>query len=371
MKKTAAILIALILFLGCDNKEAFQKQTNLNLEFIYSIKNNNLEEATKFLEEGAQINAEDDYKRTVLIHASINNNLNIVEYLISLPDIIIDKEDYSGKTAFEYASLNNKIEMLKLLINAGADVNTDSDGGNTLVRAVENDKMEAVKLLISAGSDLNSRNAYGLTPVMIVVEKNNIETLQLLLENGSDVNARVINSSLFLDDWPEGATAIYSARLQGNIEMVDMLLEAGAESYLQINPDLNDNLFLNTESFNNEKVKILIDDGADVNAFNEKGMSPLMIAVEKDNYELVKILIARGADINGRVPIKREYWARGTTALIIAANRGSTNIFKLLLTAGADINIKEYYGNTAKLEAKNNGHSDIYQILLDLENSMQ
>ncbi len=367
MIKSAAVLIIFFLFINCDNKEALEKQSNLNLEFIDSIKNNNLEETKSFLEAGADINAEDDYKRTPLIHAAIGNNMTIAAYLILIPDIIIDAEDYSGKTAFEYASINNNIEMLKLLINAGADVNADSDGGNALVRAVENNKMETVRLLINTVSNLNSRNAYGLTPVMIVVDKNDMETLKILLEHGADVNAKVADTRIYLNEWPEGTTAIYSARLQGKTDMVDVLIESGAESSLQINPELNNDLFLNAERFNNEKVKSLINDGADVNAVNEKGMTPLMVAVEKDNYELAKLLITRGAEINAIVPIKHEYWSRGTTALIIAANNGSTNMVNLLLTAGADATVKEYYGSTALMEAKNNGHSNVYLILNNLE----
>ena len=64
---------------------------------------------------------------------------------------------------------------------------------------------------------------------------------------------------------------------------------------------------LKLSAFRNKKVKKLIDDGAEVNSFNEIGMTPLMIAVEKDNYELAKIFISRGADVNAKVPIKHEY----------------------------------------------------------------
>ena len=128
--------------------------------------------------------------------------------------------------------------MLKLLINAGADVNVDSDGGNALVRAVENNRMETVRLLINTVSDLNSRNAYGLTPVMIAVDKNDMEILGLLLESGADVNAKVTNTRIYLEEWPEGTTAIYSARLQGKTAMIAVLLESGAENYLQINPEV-------------------------------------------------------------------------------------------------------------------------------------
>lgn len=365
------ILIFLFLFFCCDNKETLEKQTNLNLDFLESISNNNLEKAIKYLDSGAEINAEDDFKRTALIYAAINNNENIAEYLINFSDINLDSRDYSGKTAFEYASINNNINMIKLLINAGTDLNTESDSGNALVRAVENNNPETVKILINAGADLDARNAYGLTPVMIAVDKRNIELLVILLRNGADVNAEVSNARAYLDEWPEGTKAIYSARLQGDSEITDILISAGAEKNSKPDTELSEQLFQNAQSFNNDKAKILIDEGADVNAYNEIGMTPLMIAAEKDNYELAKLLIMRGADVNAKVPIKHKYWSKGTTALIIAANNGSTSIINLLLKAGADINIKERYGNTALEEAKNNGHTEIYHLLLNWKNEKE
>ena len=46
-----------------------------------------------------------------------------------------------------------------LILLGNADINTESDGGNALVRAVENENIETARLLIEAGANLEVRNA--------------------------------------------------------------------------------------------------------------------------------------------------------------------------------------------------------------------
>jgi ankyrin repeat protein len=74
--------------------------------------------------------------------------------------------------------------------------------------------------------------------------------------------------------------------------------------------------------------KLLIDNGANVNAKNANGQSSLVIAVGKENPEITKLLIERGADVN--VESKS-----GFTPLHWATYRGLYPIVELLLAANA------------------------------------
>ena len=87
--------------------------------------------------------------------------------------------------------------------------------------------------------------------------------------------------------------------------------------------------------FNINKIKRLIEMGADVNVKNKNRHSPLYFAVSWSNKALVEILISAGADVN---TVDR----RGELPLYFAVYSDNVPIAKLLISAGADVNAKNY-----------------------------
>ena len=80
------------------------------------------------------------------------------------------------------------------------------------------------------------------------------------------------------------------------------------------------------------KVKLLIENGADINLQDKDGDTALMWASNRSNKDVVEILIENGADIN----LKNK---DGDTALILASNRRNQDIVELLIENGAILNI--------------------------------
>ncbi|MDJ0578866.1 ankyrin repeat domain-containing protein [Crocosphaera sp.] len=83
-----------------------------------------------------------------------------------------------------------------------------------------------------------------------------------------------------------------------------------------------------------EILKVLINHGADVNAKNEYGETPLHTAVLSENKEIVELLINHGADVNA----KNEY--DGKTPLYSAVLTKNKEIVELLINHGADVNLQ-------------------------------
>ncbi len=97
--------------------------------------------------------------------------------------------------------------------------------------------------------------------------------------------------------------------------------------------------------------------GADVNAAEEDGTTPLMRAVHGRFADIAKRLMVSGADVTAR----NHY---GVTALYLAARSGDAATTRALLVAGIDANTSLPGGETALMTAARSGHTDVVGVLL-------
>ena len=86
-------------------------------------------------------------------------------------------------------------------------------------------------------------------------------------------------------------------------------------------------------------IRVLISEGADVNARSRSGWTPLMYAASNSNLEIVQLLLEKGADVNARN-------TAGWTPLLHAAQFSSSEIVELLIEKGADVNARGTLGMT-------------------------
>ena len=86
-------------------------------------------------------------------------------------------------------------------------------------------------------------------------------------------------------------------------------------------------------------VRLLRGGGADKEARDADGFTPLMTAAEHGSFEVAKQLLEAGAD-------KEAKEANGGTALMLAAQKGCVKVAKLLVEAGADKEAKVASGHT-------------------------
>ena len=85
--------------------------------------------------------------------------------------------------------------------------------------------------------------------------------------------------------------------------------------------------------------KFLIVNGAEIDAQDEDGLTPLMFATLDGQHEVVELLIRKGAYLN-------QIDGEGETALHYATKYGQSKIAELLIANGADLNIRDYCGRT-------------------------
>lgn len=123
---------------------------------------------------------------------------------------------------------------------------------------------------------------------------------------------------------------------------------------------INSKLLKQSEKGNIEQILQLLDMGADVNAKDKEGWSPLLTALGMNHFQAAEILIDAGADVNYMLPIS----PFDKTPLMKAASVGSLSMVEILLSKGAAVNAKREDGTTALIFAASGGHLAVVQKLL-------
>jgi hypothetical protein len=108
---------------------------------------------------------------------------------------------------------------------------------------------------------------------------------------------------------------------------------------------------------NLEQVKSLVARGADINALDRQGWTPLSTAIRRQRKEIAKYLIAQGADVT--IPDRG-----GMTPLHMAAFKGDVELVGLLIEKGADVNVKDKTSVTPLHFAAEYGWKDVVEFLL-------
>jgi len=124
--------------------------------------------------------------------------------------------------------------------------------------------------------------------------------------------------------------------------------------------DWNEKLLLACKNNDIALVEEAIKNGADVNAKDNAGFTPLMLAALEGNKEILEMLIKKGADLNA----KNNF---GDTALILAVSNPYPNdsIVEELIKAGADLNLQNNLKRSALITAVARGYKTGVEILIN------
>lgn len=187
----------------------------------------------------------------------------------------------------------------------------------------------------------------GVQPKTAQQADDSLKLLKLLLESGMDFNSGQRIEGENCDDFP--ATPLWYAYTRGrNAKLYKYLLKKGADpghcwwaiawyddvaagklwlrhgAAFDEKPNFLNELFLGTFQWKKYKfAEWLLDQGADVNTADQKGLTALMLAVKRKDENAVKLLMARGAD-----PDKSA--TDGTTARSIAKDKGPRRLLAIL-----------------------------------------
>ncbi|OQV17462.1 Palmitoyltransferase ZDHHC17 [Hypsibius exemplaris] len=190
-----------------------------------------------------------------LVDASQRGNLERLKQLVEAYDYDVNTPDREDCSLLQWAALNNHVQCIQFLVDRGANVNytggelratpmhwatfmgnlaavvclvkngadatvVNRDGCGTLHFACQRGFSHIVAFLLGKGLDVNLRDQFGMTPLMWSTKVSAVDPARLLINMGADVN---------LKDRMHGNTALHWAALNTNISVCQLLLKHGAD----------------------------------------------------------------------------------------------------------------------------------------------
>lgn len=191
------------------------------------------------------------------------------------------------------ASKNVNYDVIRTLIRYGADVNSKegSPPPPLIIAVMKQDPPTLVKLLLDSGADVmitaasNDSSRCYINPLTAAGSKGNIEIGKILIQYGARVDESGGDNLI---------TPYHSAAMFGHINFLKFLMDIHHDPNI-IGCYRKTPLFSALEA-NLDTVKFLVEaGGADVNAMDETGTTPLTYAAAKKKRDIMAYLIQHGA----------------------------------------------------------------------------
>jgi len=265
-------------------------------------------------------------------------------------DVNDSLDSYSALMA---ATLSGSVEQMKILIEHGANVNYQSSDGTTALWLAVPDWDKTV-LLLDNGADVNHKiGDYGIL-VKLAAIPGSMKLFHLLVAKGADLKKSAPDNYL-----------VYNAAASGDTSMLGYLLRSGFNANDTVS--FGDYPVNNAEAFRSfATLKMLVDNGANVNvkvwipfgldAF--KGFTPLMFAAVSHDKPSFLYLLQHGADPNARNK-------QGYTPLMLLeqSETDDPDMTLALITHGAIVSEKAQDGTDALYYAKEKGNTPSVALL--------
>ena len=302
-----------------DDTDRLSKDVGTSTPLHAAAKAGRPEHVAALVNAGERIDARDRFGRTPL-HAAVSN----AGVLMFSQNLAVNYENLKLPDASRMSA------SIVVLLDAGAQIHARDEKGRTpLHAAAEEGLPEYIGMLVDAGADVSARDDSGRTPLHVVFR-----------DHFSSKSSHIYWMGLFLAaEVTEGDTARQTANIAA-------LLDAGAQVQARNNKGrtpLHAAALWGTP----EHIAAMVGGGADIYFGDESGDTPLHLAAGSGTAENIAALLSAGADLDARNKL-------GNTPLSSAARSKPENI-PILLQAGASLDASNPVGNTPLYAAASSG----------------
>eukprot|EP00752_Nemacystus_decipiens_P006553 g5900.t1 len=314
----------------------------------YAVDRGHNEMVCALLHAGADKDRVDNDGDTPLILASSRGHLSIVQTLLGAGADVHTRNTAAGRAALYRAAGKGHDEIVGILLQNGADKDVlTTNGTSPLWKAAAKGHISVVVTLVAAGADVNIPSADGSVPLHHVAGGGHVEVLSSLLRRGADVDA--------VDN--KGRSSLAWAAKKCHLHVVERLLAAGADINMRSGYDETVPLHHAAAGGHDRILAALLFQGADKDALDAQGKSPLIWATRAGRQ--VDVLLAAGARVNTRSTDFQRY-----SALDWAVKGGDVRVVDALVSQGADIESCSFGGHRALHVAATHGQAAAVKALI-------
>lgn len=349
----SAAIVERLLKAGADPNA---KQSEGETTLMTAARTGNADVVKLLLDHGAESNAKESWRgQTPLMWAAAEKHPAVVELLIqrgadvNATSAVFDFTKLKPKsgsvpmnfprggfTPLLFAARQGDVASARLLLAAGANPNQgDPDGTTPLIVAIINLHYDLAGLLIYKGANPNAADNKGRTALYAAVDMHtmdittrptpkitdkldSVEVAKMLLAHGADPNAKLtkfIPPRGVLDGadrtLSEGATSFFRAAKSGDVALMRLLLEKGADPNLTPKDGTTalaaaagvgwrDGKTRGTEAEVIDAIKLCLELGIDINAANDKGDTAMHGAAGRGGDAVIQFLADHGAKADAK-----------------------------------------------------------------------
>lgn len=157
-------------------------------DMLNAVNMKDLGKVSDLLQRGMDVNTTDSKGNSLLMLAAQNGDFPILELLLRNKANVLIKNKY-GDSALMLAALRGHLDTVAALVAAGAEI--DPVGWTPLIYAAFEGHAEIVRFLLTLDLDIDidAQAANGMTALMAASRNGNLEIVQILLDHGADVNS--------------------------------------------------------------------------------------------------------------------------------------------------------------------------------------
>ncbi len=304
--------------------------SNIKQELLSFIENNNLAEVKRILDSDQKLDFTFFGKNdlfTPLSLAAFHGHKEMTEYLIQ-KGFGINTKNVASFTPLHLAALEGHKEVCELLINNKAHIDD-----SVFWSVVTDNYLELAKYLVGKIIELKYQGGAipqsdeSISRALHIASTGGFnEIIELLLDQKWQFD--VINERKYLDYSP-----LHGAVLEVKPATVDLLIKKGANVNVERREGDKYETALHTACMrgNSEIVKLLLDNGAFTNITNFDGKYPVHIAIEEGHKDIVELFIKRQDETVSYVLLD------GHKSLFLAASHGRMPLVKYLIEQGQSI----------------------------------